>query len=63
MPARAWPSFSCPFQSPSLYCRVAPLIENKGEGPVKGAPNAWRLTARGEQVQGAISVHTAPRAG
>ncbi len=39
------------------------LIENRGEGPVKGAPNAWALTARGVQVQGAISVHTAPRAG
>jgi AcrR family transcriptional regulator len=34
------------------------LIENRGEGPVKGAPNAWALTARGVQVQGAISVHT-----
>lgn len=35
------------------------LIENRGEGPVKGAPNAWALTARGVQVQQAITVHTA----
>ena len=35
------------------------LIENRGEGPVKGAPNAWALTPRGEQVQQAITVHTA----
>ncbi len=39
------------------------LIENTGAGPVKGAPNAWRLTARGEQVQRAISVQSAPPAG
>jgi AcrR family transcriptional regulator len=30
------------------------LIENTGVGPIKGAPNAWRLTARGEQVEQAI---------
>lgn len=35
------------------------LIENAGLGAVKGAPNAWRLTARGEQVEGAIHVRTA----
>jgi AcrR family transcriptional regulator len=37
------------------------LIENKGEGPIKGAPNAWGLTARGRQVQAAITVQTTPR--
>jgi AcrR family transcriptional regulator len=36
------------------------LIENAGEGPAKGAPNAWRLTARGEQVEQAIRVQTTP---
>ena len=25
------------------------LIENTGIGPVKGAPNAWGLTARGRR--------------
>lgn len=37
------------------------LIENTGAGAVKGAPNAWRLTARGEQVEQAIRVQTTPR--
>jgi AcrR family transcriptional regulator len=37
------------------------LIHNNGIGPVKGAPNAWALTARGEQVERAITVQTAPR--
>jgi AcrR family transcriptional regulator len=37
------------------------LIENTGVGPVKGAPNAWRLTARGEQVEQAIRVQTTPQ--
>ena len=35
------------------------LIYNRGLGPVKGAPNAWQLTARGRQVEGAIRVRTA----
>jgi len=39
------------------------LIENKGIGPIKGAPNAWGLTARGRQVEGAIAVQSTPRAG
>ncbi len=34
------------------------LIHNTGIGPAKGAPNAWELTARGEQVQQAITVQT-----
>jgi AcrR family transcriptional regulator len=37
------------------------LIHNKGVGPIKGAPNAWALTPRGEQVEQAIKVQTAPR--
>jgi AcrR family transcriptional regulator len=36
------------------------LIENTGVGASKGAPNAWALTARGEQVEQAIRVGTAP---
>ncbi len=36
------------------------LIHNTGIGPAKGAPNAWTLTARGEQVQQAITVQTSP---
>ncbi len=35
------------------------LIYNRGLGPVKGAPNAWQLTARGRAVEGAIRVRTA----
>lgn len=27
------------------------LIANVGEGQVKGAPNAWHLTERGEQLE------------
>ncbi len=34
------------------------LIYNRGLGPVKGAPNAWQLTARGRAVEGAIRVRT-----
>jgi AcrR family transcriptional regulator len=30
------------------------LIENSGEGHLKGTPNAWSLTPRGEEVEGAI---------
>jgi AcrR family transcriptional regulator/DNA-binding MarR family transcriptional regulator len=36
------------------------LICNRGIGPVKGAPNAWQLTARGRHVEEAIRVRTAP---
>jgi len=35
------------------------LIYNRGIGPVKGAPNAWQLTARGRHVEQAIHVQTA----
>jgi AcrR family transcriptional regulator len=34
------------------------LIENRGEGPAKGAPNAWRLTGKGREVEQAIRVQT-----
>ncbi|HEY7952002.1 MAG TPA: TetR family transcriptional regulator [Solirubrobacteraceae bacterium] len=34
------------------------LIENVGRGPVKGEPNAWRLTGKGQQVGEAIQVQT-----
>jgi AcrR family transcriptional regulator/DNA-binding MarR family transcriptional regulator len=34
------------------------LIYNRGIGPVKGAPNAWQLTARGRHVEQAIRVQT-----
>jgi DNA-binding PadR family transcriptional regulator len=30
------------------------LIENSGEGQVKGRPNAWRLTDEGTEVEQAI---------
>jgi hypothetical protein len=30
------------------------LVDNTGEGHPRGAPNAWRLTARGAEVEGAI---------
>jgi AcrR family transcriptional regulator len=36
------------------------LIENLGRGPVKGEPNAWRLTSKGQQVGDAIAVQTQP---
>ncbi len=32
------------------------LIHNSGNGHTKGGPNAWRLTARGAEVEGAIRV-------
>jgi len=35
------------------------LARNTGQGHPKGAPNAWRLTARGEEVEGAIRVGSA----
>ncbi|HEV3071704.1 MAG TPA: TetR family transcriptional regulator [Solirubrobacteraceae bacterium] len=34
------------------------LAENTGRGHPKGAPNAWRLTARGQEVEGAIRLQT-----
>ena len=34
------------------------LIENQGEGHVKGEPNAWALTERGQAIQSAIAVQT-----
>ncbi|HEY7962035.1 MAG TPA: TetR/AcrR family transcriptional regulator [Solirubrobacteraceae bacterium] len=34
------------------------LIHNAGEGPAKGAANAWSLTGKGEQVEQAIRVGT-----
>ena len=37
------------------------LVYNRGIGPVKGAPNAWQLTARGRDVEQAIRVQTTPR--
>ncbi|HST54267.1 MAG TPA: helix-turn-helix domain-containing protein [Solirubrobacteraceae bacterium] len=33
------------------------LIYNTGDGHTKGATNAWRLTARGVEVQGALQAH------
>jgi chromosome segregation and condensation protein ScpB len=39
------------------------LIDNHGEGPTKGAPNAWQLTPRGRQVEQAIHVQTQPHHG
>jgi AcrR family transcriptional regulator len=36
------------------------LIQNTGAGPVRGEPNAWRLTSKGEQVGNAIQVQTQP---
>jgi AcrR family transcriptional regulator len=32
------------------------LIQNSGNGHTKGGPNAWRLTPRGAEVEGAIRV-------
>jgi AcrR family transcriptional regulator len=36
------------------------LIYNRGIGPIKGAPNAWQLSARGRHVEQAIRVQTTP---
>ena len=33
------------------------LLTNTGEGHAKGEPNAWSLTARGDQVVRSIRVH------
>jgi AcrR family transcriptional regulator len=47
-------------QMSKLLARLSKLglIENTGAGAPKGAPNAWRLTARGGEVHGAISEQT-----
>ena len=34
------------------------LLVNTGEGHAKGEPNAWTLTAKGEQVAQSIRWHT-----
>jgi hypothetical protein len=34
------------------------LIENSGDGHTKGAPNAWRLSPRGQDVESAIRIDT-----
>jgi len=36
------------------------LIQNTGGGPVRGEPNAWRLTSKGERVGNAIQTQTQP---
>jgi AcrR family transcriptional regulator len=36
------------------------LIENRGVGPAKGEPNAWRLTDRGKAIHDAIAVQAQP---
>jgi AcrR family transcriptional regulator len=36
------------------------LIQNTGAGPVRGEPNAWQLTDKGQQVGNAIQVQTQP---
>jgi AcrR family transcriptional regulator len=36
------------------------LIQNTGAGPVRGEPNAWQLTSKGEKVGDAIAVQTQP---
>jgi AcrR family transcriptional regulator/DNA-binding MarR family transcriptional regulator len=36
------------------------LARNDGVGPAKGAPNAWVLTDKGQQVERAIQVQTTP---
>jgi AcrR family transcriptional regulator len=35
------------------------LIQNTGASPVRGEPNAWQLTSKGEKVGDAIAVQTA----
>jgi AcrR family transcriptional regulator len=39
------------------------LVRNTGQGHPKGAPNAWQLTARGQEVEQAIRLQTGPAAG
>jgi DNA-binding MarR family transcriptional regulator len=36
------------------------LIVNVGGGGLRGAPNAWELTLRGEQIQQRVASMTAP---
>jgi AcrR family transcriptional regulator/DNA-binding MarR family transcriptional regulator len=36
------------------------LIRNRSEGPLRGEPNAWRLTPRGEEVEHAVRGRTSP---
>jgi AcrR family transcriptional regulator len=53
-------------QTSKLLARLRSLglIANTGEGHASGAPNAWMLTARGEEVVDAISARpTTPRGG
>jgi AcrR family transcriptional regulator len=38
------------------------LTQNVGRGHPKGAPNAWRLTPRGREVEQSIRLQAAPRA-
>jgi AcrR family transcriptional regulator/DNA-binding MarR family transcriptional regulator len=38
------------------------LAENGGVGAAKGAPNAWTLTPKGQRVEAAVRVQSAPRA-
>jgi DNA-binding MarR family transcriptional regulator len=38
------------------------LVENGGGGAPRGEPNAWRLTARGREVQETIHTQTTPSA-
>jgi hypothetical protein len=35
---------------------VGSLIENHGDGHIRGEPNAWTLTERGEAIHTAITV-------
>jgi AcrR family transcriptional regulator/DNA-binding MarR family transcriptional regulator len=39
------------------------LIHNSGDGPAKGEPNAWQLTAKGHEVERTIREQTAGREG
>ncbi|MGA9875256.1 MAG: TetR/AcrR family transcriptional regulator [Solirubrobacteraceae bacterium] len=39
------------------------LIENTGAGPSKGAPNAWKLTAKGTEVEQALAGQSTQPAG
>lgn len=49
-------------QMSKLLARLAQLnlITNAGLGPTRGEPNAWTLTDKGWQVQGAIAEQTTP---
>jgi AcrR family transcriptional regulator len=39
------------------------LARNSGQGHSKGAPNAWQLTARGQEVEQAIRLQSGPAGG